>query len=131
MPVNRILAVFVRRALRNEPLVLAGLGMRRQNYIDVRDVGQAVDLCITRNVSGLFNIASLQACSNRELAETCVRTMSSASPILFSGEPDAEEDVVWDVSIAKAADCFGYHPQFTIEDSILAVASDYRRRPDP
>ena len=121
-PGGRILPVFVRRALANEPLRIAGCGTRRQNYVDVRDVATAVELCLRKSVAGLFHIASNESISNLDLARTCIRVLNSASVIEFSGEPDAEEGIVWDVSIARAAERFGYRPQFTIEDSIRSLA---------
>ena len=42
MPQNRILPVFLKRALAGLPLQLAGRGLRRQDYVDVQDVAVAV-----------------------------------------------------------------------------------------
>jgi len=128
MPDNRILSIFVRRALANERLTLVGQGTRRQNYVDVRDVALAVEACLCQSVSGLFNVASNRSISNHELAQLCVSMLASSSPIEFTGNPDPEEGVVWDVSIARAAERFGYHPHFTIEDSIRAVSRQYAHR---
>lgn len=128
MPGNRILSVFIQRALSNEVLQILGKGTRRQNYVDVRDVAQAVEACLREGVSGRLNIASDVSISNYELAQTCIRALGSSSSIEFSGKPDPEEGIVWDVSIDKAKNRFGYRPQFTIEDSIRAVASEYAHR---
>jgi len=125
MSSQRILSVFIKRALANEPIKIAGRGTRQQNYVDVRDVAIAVKKCLLENVSGLFNIGSDKCISNLDLAQRCVRCLGSASSIDFSGEPDPEEGIVWDVSIAKAANQFGYRPLFTIEDSIKMLASEY------
>ncbi len=127
---KRIFSVFVRRTLANQPLQLAGQGTRRQDFVDARDVAQAVEQCIVRQVSGLFNIAAGQSISNLELAKKCVEILNSTSPIEFSGQPDPEEAVRWEVSIAKATQQFGYQPRFTIEDSIKAVAAQYANRSD-
>jgi nucleoside-diphosphate-sugar epimerase len=128
MPRNRILSVFVQRALAGEPLRLLGKGLRRQDYVDVRDVACAVEACLAKSASGLFNIAASQAISNVELAQTCLRCLGSTSPIEFTGAPDREEDIVWDVSIEKAHKVFGYTPGFTFEDSIHAVAESHANR---
>ena len=42
MPDNRILSIFVKQALVNDPLRITGQGTRQQNYVDVRDVALAV-----------------------------------------------------------------------------------------
>jgi UDP-glucose 4-epimerase len=125
MAPNRILSVFVRRALAKLPLQLAGHGTRRQNYVDVRDVAAAVELCLQKRVTGTFNIAGKDSVSNRELAEICIRTLASPSAIIHTGRPDPEEGVVWEVSIAKAKETFGYQPCYGIEESIRSVGAGY------
>jgi UDP-glucose 4-epimerase len=123
-PENRILAVFVRRAVAGEPLQILGRGSRRQNYVDVRDVAVAVEACLTKHASGIYNIAAMDSISNYELAQTCISEMGSSAGVDFVGKPDPEEGTVWDVSVSKACRDLGYRPQFTIRDSIRAVAQD-------
>ena len=125
-PDNRILSIFVRRALDNAPITLHGQGLRRQDYVDVRDVGLAVGDCIEQRVAGVYNIAGGRAVSNRELAEQCIRRLDSTSAITFSGRPDPDDDVVWDVSIDKASAAFDYSPRHTLDVSIDAVAAGLR-----
>lgn len=125
MPPDRILSVFVKRAIADQPLQLVGQGTRRQNYVDVRDVAVAVKTCLQRGVTGLFNVAGRQSISNYDLAKLCVHTLRSSSLIQFVDRPDLEEGIIWDVSVAKAAIQFGYNPNFTIEDSVRSVAADY------
>jgi len=122
---GRIFSTFVQRAFANEPLQLAGQGTRQQNYVDVRDVARAVESCLQQQVSGVFNIAGARAISNYDLANACRSTLGSSSDILFTGKSDAEEGVVWDVSIEKAKQAFGYVPQHSIEDSIRDLALEY------
>jgi len=124
MPANRILSVFAARAAAGEPLTLAGRGSRRQNYVDVRDVAIAVAQCVEREATGLFNVAGAESTTNLALAEACVRVLHSASAITFSGKPDPEEGIAWDISIDRARAAFGYQPQYDIEASICAVAAD-------
>jgi nucleoside-diphosphate-sugar epimerase len=127
MPDKRIFSVFVKRAQAGQPLQLAGQGSRRQNYVDVRDVAAAVEQCLRERAEGLFNIAGEQSISNLDLARACVRTLDSSSPITFSGQPDPEEGITWDISIARAMDCFGYTPRYDIAASIRAVSNDASR----
>lgn len=127
MAANRILSVFVRQARTGQPISLAGRGTRRQNYVDVRDVAQAVEQCLAGDVGGLFNVAGAQGITNHDLARLCVGTLGSTSPIAFSGQPDAEDGIAWDVSIARAEKRFGYAPKHDIASSIRAVDDDLRR----
>lgn len=128
MPAGRILSIFVCRALSSEPLELAGSGTRRQDYVDVRDVASGALACLEAGAMGLYNLAAGVSVSNRELAEQCVRQISSASPIRFTGNPDPEEGIDWNVSIARAARSFGYAPRHTLEETIRAVVAEYAHR---
>ena len=127
MPINRLLAVLVNRALNNAPLELSGFGSRKQNYIDVRDIARASELCLKNNTSGVFNIAAATCISNLELARRCIARCNSTSNVIFSGCTDPEEGFLWDVSIEKAKNEFGFIPQFDIDDAIAAAIADIGR----
>jgi nucleoside-diphosphate-sugar epimerase len=123
MPRDRIVAVFVERAIRNLPIEINGKGTRQQNYVDVRDVAAAVIACMQRQIVGVFNIGGEKTVSNCELAARCIREAGSTSPVVFTGRPDPEDDVVWDVALDKARDAFGYRPRWTVDDTIRALAA--------
>jgi nucleoside-diphosphate-sugar epimerase len=125
MPDNRILSVFTRRALANQPLQLSGQGTRQQNYVDVRDVSIAVENCLRKHVAGLFNIAGKCSISNLELAQVCINELASSSEIEFTGQSDPEEAINWDVSILKAISYLDYCPQYEIRHSIHALRTKY------
>ena len=125
MPPNKILSVFVKRALEGKPLQLAGEGTRRQNYVDVRDIALAVERCLQEHVEGLFNLGGRSSISNFDLGELCIRVLGSSSSVIFNGAKDPEEGIAWEVSIAKAKKHFRYDPEYTLEESIRAVSGDY------
>lgn len=124
MPKNRLLAVLVNRSLNNARLEINGSGSRKQNYIDVRDIARATELCLKKNASGIFNIAAATCISNLELAHRCIVRCNSTSNIFFSGHTDPEEGLSWDVSIEKAKNELGFIPQFDIDDAISAAVAD-------
>lgn len=126
-PDGRILSVFVQRALAGEPLPLAGLGGRRQDYVDVRDIAAAVCAWLPGRPGGVFNIAAGRAVSNRELAERVIAGCGSASAVELTGRPDPSEAEDWEVSIERAVAAFGYAPAHTLEDSIAAVVAEQAR----
>jgi nucleoside-diphosphate-sugar epimerase len=123
-PKNRIMAVFVRRALAHQPIQVLGRGTRRQNYVDVRDVAAAVEMCLRNTAGGVYNIAAAGSISNYDLARACIQVLASNSPVEYAGKPDPEEGVAWDVSIEKARRDFGYSPACDMADSILATAHE-------
>jgi nucleoside-diphosphate-sugar epimerase len=124
-PPGRIFSEFAGRARRGEPLVLAGQGGRRQNYVDVRDIARAVGQCLQTGASGIFNVAGTADVSNLELARCCIQTLGSASPVAFSGTADPEEHIAWVVSTEKARRSFGYQPVHSLADSIQAYVSSH------
>jgi len=121
---GRIFSEFVGRARRGDPLILAGRGGRRQNYVDVRDIAQAVAQCLRSEAAGIFNVAGTDAVSNLELARRCILKLGSSSQVSFSGTTDLDEHTSWDVSIEKARRAFGYQPVHSLEDSIQAFAHE-------
>lgn len=124
IPKNRLLAVLVNRALNNAPLEISGTGSRKQNYVDVRDIARASELCLKKDASGVFNIASSTCISNLELARLCITRCNSTSNVLFNGRTDPEGGFSWDVSIEKAKNELGFIPQFNIDDAIAAAVAD-------
>jgi UDP-glucose 4-epimerase len=126
MPKNRLLTVLVRRALNSEPLEISGRGTRKQNYIDVRDIAHATELCLQGNASGVFNIAAASSISNIDLAHHCIARCNSSSVTAFNGREDPEEGFAWDVSIEKARKELGFIPKYDIDDAIDAALAELR-----
>lgn len=127
MPQERLLPVLLARAARHQPLLLSGAGTRKQNYIDVRDIAGAVDLCLAHDrhdIVGVFNIASSSCISNLVLARRCIERTQSSSDIVLNSWGDPQDGLVWDISIEKAKRELGFEPYFDIEDAITAVMAD-------
>ena len=126
MPEERLLRVLVKNALDDRPLLLYGHGTRRQNYVDVRDVADAIVGCLEQQPTGVFNIGGVTAVSNLQLAEKCIQVLGSKSSIQFvEGTPDPADDEDWDVSSKSASVAFKYRPCHDIDSSINAVARDF------
>ena len=118
-----IFSVFVHNALDGKPIMLSGKGNRRQTFIHVSDIAQALYLSlIDDKIAGVFNLSSYNYLSNRELAQKVVETLKSNSEIRFSGIDDVEDDVDWRVSIEKIQKAIDYKPQVNIEDAIRGYA---------
>lgn len=124
MPENRLLTVFVKRAMNGEILEISGQGTRKQNYIDIRDIARAIELCLPGTNSGIYNIAGSNCISNVDLANLCIIRCGSTSTTGFNGLDDPEEGCTWDVSIEKARIELGFVPKFDINDAIDAAILD-------
>lgn len=70
-PTN-FLSVLFDKCLSNQDIELFGQGLRIQNYIDVRDVAEAINQVIEYPNSDLFLIAGSKSISNKDLA-FCVK----------------------------------------------------------
>lgn len=122
-----IFPTFVTRAMKGEDLVLSGEGTRKQTYVHVKDISQAISLAIQKEKAhGVYNLSSYNCLSNRALAEKCMEILHSNSRIVFSGKEDETDDHVWDVSLERIHRDLGYEPQITIEQAILEYADSIR-----
>lgn len=125
MSQNRILPIFVSKAIKGESITLLGEGTRYQNYVDARDVALAIEICIKSMKSGLFNIGGKTGISNVLLAEKCISILNSTSKILFSDNIDLEEGIIWNVSIKKSERELKYKPKYSIDDIIKELGDKY------
>lgn len=126
MPQRRMLRLFVERALDGEPLPINGHGTRRQDYVDEADIVHAVVCALESTVPGVYNIGRGRSYSNVEVARACIDATGSSSEIVFTGQPDPEEGITWEFSIAKAQEQLAYRPKRTLEDSIKALVEEIR-----
>lgn len=118
---STIFPVFVRKALANDDIVLFGKGERKQTYIHVDDISQAIYQALTSDAQGVYNLASSNFVSNRELAERCVELLDSSSEIIYEGE-DPNDGLVWDVSIEKLKRDMGFEPMRNLDYLITDLA---------
>ena len=123
-----IFPTFVRNAVSGQDLTLAGKGGRRQTYIHVNDIAQAIEKALlSTDAAGVFNLSSYNRLSNLELANACISTLGSSSRIVFTGADDPMEDYDWSVSIEKVRTAIGYEPRVSIEEAIVEYADHLRQ----
>lgn len=122
-----IFPVFVHKALNNENIVLSGKGTRKQTYVHVRDIAQALYKALFNDAHGVYNLSSNNLLSNYELALKCKEVLGSDSEIQFSGKEDYMDDYCWDVSLDRIKSDIGYNPEVGIEEAINELA-DYIRK---
>lgn len=118
MKENTIFSVFLKKMSNNEDVILYGQGKRTQNYVDIRDICEAIRLSIIQKREGIYNIAAEKSYSNVELAYIMKEQLNAKSNIKFNGLEDVEENLRWEISIDKAKEELGYYPQYDIKDTI-------------
>ena len=117
-----IFPTFIRKALNNEDITLIGKGGRKQTYIHVNDIAQAIYKSINSKAQGVYNLASYNLISNYELAKKVIELTGSKSQIVFLDKEDKEENRVWDVCIDKLKADTGYEPLIDIDTAITEFA---------
>lgn len=121
MPNNRMLKQIIMNCIKNKDILVYGKGNRKQNYVDVRDVGAIISSILPLDVEGVFNIGSNKSYTNLEVINMCTQLIATSSNIVFSEIPDPEEDYCWDISIDKAKKILGYNPQYELKDTIIDI----------
>jgi nucleoside-diphosphate-sugar epimerase len=121
-----IIPVFMSKALAGENIVLFGKGTRKQTFVHVTDIAQAIyKAIISKKAQGVYNLASHNLISNKELAELCIKITDSSSKIVFSDQTDPADDCCWDVSLDKIKADTGYEPIVGIEEMLLELKNYY------
>lgn len=119
MKETTIFPTLARRAAFGEEIILYGEGTRKQTYIHVDDIAQALyKSIVSERAHGVYNLASENLISNYDLARMCIDVAGSSSQIRFSGSPDQEEGLVWDVSIERLKSDTGFAPVVGIEECV-------------
>jgi UDP-glucose 4-epimerase len=127
MPENRMLPLFLKKAMSGEPITLNGNGGRIQNYVDTRDIGKAVQFSILKCKSGLFLIGG-QSKSNYEIALICNELCNSNGYIQDTGRIDPEEEYRWIISIEKSRKELGFKPEYSIKDTLIEMKKAIEKR---
>ena len=112
------LSVLLAKCSENKDIEVYGQGLRVQNYIDVRDIAEALQCGIKAEKSGLYLISGNKSISNRELAELCKEITQSNSKIIYGKREDSQETDRWEICNNKAQKELGFVPQHDICDSL-------------
>ncbi len=122
-----IFPTFVRNAMLGRDIVIYGHGTRRQTFVHVDDIAQAIYKAILSDTArGVYNLSSRNLISNIELARMCVEVLHSDSKIVFNGQNDPMDDDVWDVSLEHIIEDTGYEPVVSLEYAIKEQADALR-----
>jgi len=105
---------FLARALAGGSLTYHGTGSRMQDFVYVDDVAEAVCRCVSSGAVGVFNIASGQAVSMKDLAAMVVEVVRQPIGVAPSGEPDDQEGLTAFYSIEAAAQALAWRPATTL-----------------
>ncbi|MCR5082992.1 MAG: NAD(P)-dependent oxidoreductase [Parasporobacterium sp.] len=115
---NTYMSILIEKMFKDVDVEIYGSGSRVQNYIDVRDIAEAIYKAVNNKANGLFLIAGRESISNIDLAEKCKDIIGSKSKINVGKREDVSENERWIISYEKAAKEFAYEPKYSLDNSI-------------
>ena len=119
---KQILWDIFNKSKKENRLVLYGTGKETRDFIYIDDIVNAADMIL--NSSGnnydIYNIASGQETSIRELAELIAQELNSNIPIEFNGLTKKGDPKNWRADVSKLKK-LGFEPRTELREGILKV----------
>lgn len=110
-------------AMNSEDVIVYGSGQRTQDFVYIEDLFIAIWKCIEGQASGIFNIASGEPISMKDLATLVLEVFpESHSRLLLGIHPDPQDDYHACFSIQKARNILGWTPSTTLRDGLSLTA---------
>jgi dTDP-glucose 4,6-dehydratase len=125
---GRAIPTFVRQALNDEPITVAGNGSQTRSICYVDDLIEGIVRLLRSDLEGPVNIGNPHEISVLELAEWIRELVGSRSPIEFVPRPVDDPTVRQpDISLARMA--LGWEPSIPVEDGLKLTIEWFRDRP--
>lgn len=118
-----VIPVFIKKALKNEPLPIYGDGEQTRDFVYVEDVARASFLAAS--TGGIFNVGAEKEYSINQLAKMVIRLTDSHSKIVY--KPAREGDDRRSIAnIERIQKSLSWQPQNELEDNLQKVIEWYR-----
>lgn len=118
-----IFPTFIKKAMNGEDICLYGTGSRKQTYVHVSDVCQAMKLASQCDCQGTYVLGSPHLISNVDLARTIIEVLHSDSKIIFTGQEDKYDSQIWQIDDEPLKCATGYEAKVTLEEMIKEYCS--------
>jgi len=120
--------IFIRRALKHEPITIYGDGEQTRDFIYVQDIAAANAFFATQSpATGVFNVAYGQRLTINELAATICRLTDSRSPIQHAAERAG--DVKHSLAGVERLRAAGFAPAGNLAEGLRATVNHFRTKP--
>jgi dTDP-glucose 4,6-dehydratase len=123
---GRAIPNFIRQALRNEPLTVAGDGTQTRSVCYVDDLIEGIVRLLHSGHPGPMNIGNPQELSMLELAELVRDLTGATSPIEFVERPQ-DDPTVRQPDITLARDCLAWEPKIDLVDGLGRTLAWFRQ----
>jgi len=125
---GRAVPTFIRQALRNEPLTVAGDGRQTRSIQYIDDLTEGIWLLLNSDFPGPINIGNPEEISVRKLAKLIIELCGSASSISFVDRPqDDPTNRRPDITLARAV--LGWEPRVGLKEGLLRTIEFFRNYP--
>ncbi len=121
-----VIALFVRKALRDEPLTIAGDGSQYRNFIYVEDLAEGNVAALNEVAANqVYNLEGIRPITIKEIAETIKRLVSAVAIKYTEARPGDYGGAI--VSNDKAKKELGWQPQVDFEEGVRRYIEWYKR----
>lgn len=109
---------FIRNILKDEPIKIYGDGEQTRDFVYVRDICSAINLCLKKDIGGeIFHIGTGTETSVNELINTLKSV--SGKDIKLKKLPAREGEIIRNyTSIEKAEELLGYEPKVSLGEGL-------------
>ena len=120
------ISVFVKNALKNEPLPLFGDGHKTRDFTYVDDI-VAGNLLLLKKGEGTFNLGGNDRISINELAERIIKISGSKSKIIHSEDAKGDVEHTW-ADVKRAKDKLGWGAKVDIDEGLKRFVEYMKKR---
>jgi UDP-glucose 4-epimerase len=122
--------IFIKRALRNEDIIIYGDGTQTRDFIYVEDIAEIISLIAeNENATGVFNVASGKSVTINETAELIVNLTNSKSRIIH--EKERPGDIKFsEASIEKLQGQIKHKNKTSFQEGLKKTIKYFREHPE-
>jgi len=126
-----LLPANARRILNNQKPVIFGDafstidGYSYRDYIDVRDLTQALLLPLTNEIYGTHNLTSSYSTSTKQVIEKLLQVSDSLHLGFEIRDPNPEDPSIVSASLSRTIEKTGWTPHYSIDDSIRSFWTNF------
>ncbi len=111
-PYAAAIAIFIRRALKNEKIRIFGDGLQTRDFIFVNDIVLANELVMSKGDGMILNVAGGMSISINEVASLIIKETGSTSTIEYAQERSG--DIKYSAADITEISKLGFRPQYGI-----------------
>ncbi len=126
---GRAIPTFIRQALRDEPITVAGDGSQTRSVCYVTDLVTGILQLLHSDQPGPVNIGNPKELTVLQLAEIVRGVVGSSSPITFVPRPVDDPSVRQpDISLARST--LGWQPEVSLDEGLKHTVAWFREHPE-